>query len=336
MPKLLCNIAIVTCLVLVSIAVIDIDKNCSEKFNSTIKDNIDVLRQYPRGLADEYMWKLGDRFKKPLKNEPYPVLTMALDRHTYRLSQGLFESFQIKVLSNTQYGGEIKVVVFDIGLTRRQKKVMQDAGCRCEIRKFQFQEFPRHIKNKNLQAWKPIMIMLILVEYGKVLWVDPSIRFKSRYLEDLMEVYKKYGVVFRTNPTTKLVHQTDNNLFKYLGEDTCKFQTFKMIYTDCLALYHTPESLALVKSWVTCAFNIDCIAPETSRIQNVAQCNSNAVTGAMCHHFEQSVFGVLARRIFHKHHVYPFSKVLDDLVYANATNDDVQYFEICGALNCYL
>ena len=93
---------------------------CNETFNNTLEDNLKVIQNYPRGIADDYLWKVGVNMSEPYRMKDFPVFATAFDRKYYPVSQGLFLSLHKRFLENPKYGNKVKIIVYDLGMTSKQ------------------------------------------------------------------------------------------------------------------------------------------------------------------------------------------------------------------------
>lgn len=168
--------------------------------------------------------------------------------------------------------------------------------CNCEVRDFHFEQYPSHVSAISNFAWRPITILRILEEYGSVLYVDPTTRFKSpsslNYL--LMRGLKNY---FLWDPIiyTSLVAYTDRGMFEYFNESRCTFKDCSLLSSEAIAVYRTEASWAeLMKPWLVCALNKECIAPPYARYSGCIEIRHPRTTG--CHRYDMSALSIILNR----------------------------------------
>jgi hypothetical protein len=113
---------------------------CNETFNSSLEENLNVIQNYPRGIADDYLWKVGVNMSEPYRMKEFPVFATAIDRKYYPQSQGLFHSLHKRFLENPKYSKNVKIIVYDLGMTSRQLRMVSNldikivcARCRAYI-----------------------------------------------------------------------------------------------------------------------------------------------------------------------------------------------------------
>jgi hypothetical protein len=97
---------------------------CEDRFKSTLAENLNVVKNYPRGTADEFMWKIGGNLSAPDDIPKFPVIVTAIDSLHYPESMGLFRSIHQGIMGNRKYSGLVKIIVYDLGLTSRQLKTV--------------------------------------------------------------------------------------------------------------------------------------------------------------------------------------------------------------------
>lgn len=95
---------------------------CRESFNATLDDNLHFVERYPRGVADDYMFIKGLNPRASIEAVTFPVIVTAFHKIHYTEAMGLFRSIHQHILRNPKYKGQVKVIVYDIGLTGRQLK----------------------------------------------------------------------------------------------------------------------------------------------------------------------------------------------------------------------
>ena len=97
---------------------------CNETFNNTLEDNFKVIQNYPRGIAGDYLWKVGVNMSEPYRLKDFPVFATGFDRAYYPVSQGLFSSLHKRFLENPKYGQKVKIIVYDLGMTSQQHQIV--------------------------------------------------------------------------------------------------------------------------------------------------------------------------------------------------------------------
>ncbi|XP_052791359.1 uncharacterized protein LOC128225544 [Mya arenaria] len=304
---------------------------CKEYFLPTVEENVNVIEQYPAGDALRYMSRIGGHMEAPRELRKIPVIVTAVDRNFYPIGIGLHWSVHWHLMKRPEYKN-IKVIVYDLGLTRRQRKMMI-RNCRCELRKFVYEDYPAHVKIRKTYAFKPIIIQTVLMEFGFVWWLDSSVRFISGDLEPTLSLARAHGALYNVHHDEHnvlgITRQTDARTFTFLKEDTCKFKPFAEVSATTVLFYFNSITKAVVKAWVKCALNEDCIAPKGSNLKII--CDLKDSRDGRCHRFDQSVLGILFRRIYHETDIFEPGKSLNKVVEIRR-NEVLHYFESCSPI----
>lgn len=141
----------------------------------------------------------------------------------------------------------------------------------------------------------------VLMEFGFVWWMDSSVRVATADIQFVLARAVNFGTLFTVSGNTRavgtLTKHTSQATFDFLKEESCKFKPFHEIWATSLMFHINNVTRSVVKAWTTCALNEDCIAPPGSHIK----CNMELEIDGRCHRFDQSVLGIIIRRLFHEH-----------------------------------
>ena len=156
--------------------------SCGE-FYQTFADNLAVIENYTFNVSNSYMKILSlDNegiemlsAQKESNNHPQVVVTAVSANH-YGESQGLIKDIHQQLL---YFYPKIKLIVYDLGLTKFQLLAMHKY-CKGEVRTFEFDQYPDHVKDLKGYTWKPIIIQLMLREYNFIIWNDASVRYNGK------------------------------------------------------------------------------------------------------------------------------------------------------------
>ncbi|XP_003373050.1 conserved hypothetical protein [Trichinella spiralis] len=125
-----------------------------------------------------------------LNTEHIPFVTAANDVY--------FQNVLVTIRSVQMHFPYARIVLYDLGLERNQSEYASKL-CNVKVMKFPFDEFPEFVSTLSEFRWKPIILMLSLMEYGTLWYLDSSIMLTSSNLL----------------PVTKLT-QTENALFCFI------------------------------------------------------------------------------------------------------------------------
>ncbi|XP_060587677.1 uncharacterized protein LOC132743168 [Ruditapes philippinarum] len=258
----------------------------------------------------------------------FPVFVTAMDFRYYPYSQGMFFSLH-SVLDAEKNKGKSRLIVYDLGLSERQLKVLRQK-CKCEIRRFPFEIFPPHVRNLKTYAFKPLIVQMTLLEFGFVWWIDISVKLITINLDGAINYAKKNSMLFfveRSYPRrVSIAKQTDIRTFNYLAEDICKYRSFGEVWATTVVFHYDHITKAVVNAWASCALNEACIAPVG---EDKLKCDFLDISDGRCHRFDQSVLGIILRRLYHEQNEYPLDKKLNN-IYFIKRRELVNYLERCN------
>ncbi|XP_072051308.1 uncharacterized protein [Amphiura filiformis] len=164
-----------------------------------------------------------------------------------------------------------KIIVYDLGLTPDGVKKV-DKMCNVEVRKFPFERYPPHVKNIHNYAWKPLLILESLKEFGAIFYGDSSVRF----LDTLQILYpylkQNHGFMqhihnFDPRNRSGQYHMTHPSTFTQLNINRTAYAN-DIGYTPWISagrVLHVNSSFIhknVLGPLVECSLRLQCIAPE--------------------------------------------------------------------------
>ncbi|KAK3585682.1 hypothetical protein CHS0354_020248 [Potamilus streckersoni] len=263
------------------------------KFRETFEENCHFIQTYPTGDSGPYLKEIGlSRDFVDFPNFRIPVLVTAASSNHFLEVQALMRNLHSVVFPKYK---NLKFIFYDIGLKENEKEMVKK-HCRCEYRSFPFEKYPEHVKILKGYTFKPLITQTVLNEYGFVMWMDASVRFRTGELDSLFEMATKdgvkiipgdLGVGYRTDPVT----------FKFLREDPCLFADKKEIQATFFMLYRTRFTIeTIMRPWVSCALTSGCMYFPGSQ-SRISCANQNGL--GFCHRFDQSVLSIILWRLYH-------------------------------------
>ena len=132
---------------------------------------------------------------------------------------------------------------------------------------------------------------LELLKHEVVAWFDTSIRLQPQIVANIFRIGASFGVMYGE---FSLAHQTAAKMFQWFDEEPCSFSRFYGINTGHMMLFRSSLVENIMKYWVTCALNNECISPEDSEYD----CDSSNRPFGECHRFDQSALGIILTRLF--------------------------------------
>lgn len=103
-------------------------------------------------------------------------------------------------------------------------------------------------------------------------YVDSSIRFHSGDLSPIVNSLKKTSMLTQFIGLD-LVCYTNPRMFEWFGETKASYEQFYTIEANILLFHKNFLTLLIMKAWVTCAFDSDCIAPPGSSVAGCCGCH---------------------------------------------------------------
>ena len=173
-----------------------------------------------------------------------------------------------------QWEPQTRVVVYDLGLTRKQRRAVLDSDLNGSVEAFPWNEYPGFFDinvNRGEYAWKPALIARELQKSDAPLcWMDAG-NVVLLPLRDIREELAQHG--FYSAPSRGTVLQwTHPLMFKALGlpPDFCADR--RNLSGACIAF--DPKHLrarALIEEWARLAEDKEMIAPPGSSRKNHRQ-----------------------------------------------------------------
>ncbi|CAF3053164.1 unnamed protein product [Rotaria sp. Silwood2] len=183
------------------------------------------------------------------------------------------------------------ILVFDLGMTDSQ---LSRLSCMINIKieLFPFEIHPSHVANLESFAYKALLLKELFEKYRfttkVIVYLDAGTELRSS-LDPIIELIQTHGYFF-TRQKTLIIDHTDEQTFSALNTSKNDFsyshyQTAGGILG--FATNHSGFYKDILRPFVACSLNVDCIAPITSR-------------SSMKHRFDQSVLSILVHKAGYK------------------------------------
>uniref|UniRef100_A0A6C0LSS3 Uncharacterized protein n=1 Tax=viral metagenome TaxID=1070528 RepID=A0A6C0LSS3_9ZZZZ len=148
------------------------------------------------------------------------------------------------------------------------------------IRTFNFNKYPAHVgispvHDKGHYAWKPLIIQQMLHEYNNVIWLDSGTEIISHMAIDFMiaKASNYYGVYSMQSSGT-IQDWTHHMMITYFKENT-HISDVNIYRKNChaamLSFTNTVRVKYIIRLWVKCALDINCIEPSGASRANHRQ-----------------------------------------------------------------
>jgi hypothetical protein len=177
--------------------------------------------------------------------------------------------------------------------------------CKCEIRTFEFDQYPDHVKDLKGYTWKPIIIQLLLREYNFIIWNDASVRYNGKQygLETVFKDTRKHGLQIMGGGKSSITSRTSKNTFEVLKEDPCTFSNYVEVQATWMFFQRSALIVyAVMRPWVACALHYGCMDFQNSN--SLLNCTNESIVPHSCHRFDQSTIGIILTRLFNKKRKY--------------------------------
>ncbi|CAF1020303.1 unnamed protein product, partial [Brachionus calyciflorus] len=276
------------------------------KNNESLSDNTKIYTQEINRFLnlshDNLNIKVNDNFEKYLqqinienskilkKDEAKIVFVMASDKTFY-------ETLKHSIKLKNKYFPKRQLVIFDMGMKDNMIEEIKEL-CKCEVRNFDknfYSKFSTHFSNLQTYSWKPIIIQEVLNEIEKdtiLFYMDTSIKLKSNQIGNLIERTNSYGISTRYLDL-KLSCFTDSRMFEWFGETSKQYSDIQTLEANLIVLKKNFLTSLIMKAWVTCAFDENCIAPKGSSIYGGLKNWFKGCHACGCHRFDQDAFTIV-------------------------------------------
>lgn len=275
---------------------------CCKNYGGSIEDNRNFVDGYNKGDAGPYLMRLGpesytSQFKgtpSPKELEHLPAIVTAVASADFFDVQGLIKQINEEIRPAFK---NINFLIYDIGLYNRELEIIR-THCKCEVRTFRASSFPDHVADISNFAYRPILIQTMIEEFGSVLWLSPSTRLtRAGDLSQLKYRGERDFFVWQPQEFIGLVAYTNPKMFEYLKEHRCCYTESGLIDMSALVFYRTNDSWTnIMKPWLKCALNKDCIVPPKSRYEGCFHMRKPKTTG--CHRYDQSALSIIMDRMY--------------------------------------
>ena len=130
-------------------------------------------------------------------------------------------------------------------------------------------------------------------------------RFVTNNLTGPLEYIKNTGSLFFTyDKILSTAKHTRIGTFNYFKEHPCPYGEFGEIEAGNVAFYENDLSRAIIRNWVSCALIENCQAPPGHQLS----CQTYTTQVGQCHRYDQSVLGIMMRRLYHEQNDYPLTE----------------------------
>ncbi|CAF0967251.1 unnamed protein product [Adineta steineri] len=251
----------------------------------TISDNghIDITPQFIEFLKQTSSY-LSDGFHShhPAWNTTSiqkPVIILAANSR-------FFDTLQASMRTVNQYFNDHNVAVYDLGFDANQLNLIKENCQQCIIIPFPFDELATvspHVRSLPNFAWKPIIVQDAVRRFGTIIYGDTSVRYLTSNFNRILIDNLIRGFSCRELPGHYLSCFTLSGTFAWFNESSSVFDDIYIAEAGFVAVTDNFLSRLVLKTWVTCALDPDCISPSNSK----TQCKRVGGSSGM-HRYDQS------------------------------------------------
>jgi hypothetical protein len=241
----------------------------------------EILGSEAAGMRFLGRWLRGALFPRlrvgPASNDPLVLVTGANKSHARSLVQLL--------TSVRAFEPDLFVVVYDLGLTRSQRRLARRAFP-CRLETFDFARYPPHLNikvSRGQYAWKPTIVDEVARKYGGwVCWMDAGNVLISD-LSSLRSHVREHGFYSPSSDKT-VADWTHPGMLSWFGLGSDWDGLGKQNLNGACVCFDTRNAgaAALLSEWARLALVEECIAPPGSSRKN--------------HRQDQALLSVLAHR----------------------------------------
>ncbi|CAF4499164.1 unnamed protein product [Rotaria socialis] len=214
---------------------------------------IDYLKQISSYLSDGLENNRTNRFQVGCLRKP--VFVLACD-------QSFFNGLQGAIRTLDTYWPDHKIAFYNLGITSDQEELLREKCKRCEIIKFPFSDIGKYalyFGTLKFYSFKPFVIQDALRRYGTIIYGDSSIRFKSNSFSPILIDNYIRGFAVRELPSRSLPCYTRTGTFDWFNQSYSQYGDIAMAETDLLVVTDTFLTRLIMKAWLTCALESECI-----------------------------------------------------------------------------
>ncbi|CAF2744966.1 unnamed protein product [Rotaria sp. Silwood2] len=246
---------------------------------------IDYLRKISNYLLDGLRNKRTNTFQVECIHQP--VFVLACD-------QGYFDRLQGAIHTLDTYWSNHRIIFYDLGISSEQEILLRTKCARCTIIKFPFssiEKYASHIGILKYFAFKPFVIQDALRRYGTIIYADSSVRFNSNSFNPVLIDNYIRGFAVRELPGHFLSCFTHTDTFTWFNQSYRNFESIYIAEAGFLVVTDTFLTRLIMKAWLTCALESDCLITHQSR----TKCKE---TSSSKHRYDQSAMIIILTYFF--------------------------------------
>ncbi|KAI1309378.1 hypothetical protein HDE_00028 [Halotydeus destructor] len=232
------------------------------------------------------------------RNVTLPVLVSAVKAGMATEAASFIKSVHVRLPDYT-------LLLFDLGLDEDDFETIS-AKCNttsCSVRKFSFDDYPSHVSDLSLSAFRPLIIQQVLNQAGAVIWLDPQLNVvngASVKILPVIEDAQKVGIYSWCNenrtPTSAITHP---KMFDYFKTEQSNYFFHQIVEPKNLVIFNTKKvHEELMLPWVKCALTSGCISPIGAQSSGCRFDKKPFFRYSGCHFYDASALNVILGIMF--------------------------------------
>jgi hypothetical protein len=137
--------------------------------------------------------------------------------------------------------------------------------------------------------------------FESVFYIDSSVRLYSSEISSTINGLKEIGIIGKFIPLS-LVCYTNPKMFDWFKLKVTEYSEAFILDANILLFKRTFLTALIMKAWVTCALNPNCITPPGSQLYNCCG----------CHRYDQDALTIITSYFF----VHPFNPDKNNITYS--------------------
>uniref|UniRef100_A0A0A9XQS1 Arginase-2, mitochondrial n=1 Tax=Lygus hesperus TaxID=30085 RepID=A0A0A9XQS1_LYGHE len=272
-----------------------------------IKDKLEA--GVPEGPDDKYLSLLGLSPDSPPRSYPddvwlntsLPVVVSYASQSTLSQAIGLARN-----VGHFLHNHSLLVYYIDLKADQLQTLATFCNSSRCQPLKFDLSQFPQHVSNEEIHAFRPLIIQDAVRKSGAILYLENDQRLTTGDISNLVNTASSRGVLTWRAPVSVMA-MTHPRMLKFLSttskesvmltptvdsEESLLFTP--MVDSSRLIVYNTPTvSKNILLPWVKCTLKHDCILPIGAQSVGCRFDKKPFYRYSGCHGYDTSALSVL-------------------------------------------
>ncbi|KAI4453221.1 hypothetical protein MML48_scaffold00002779 [Holotrichia oblita] len=224
------------------------------------------------------------------------------------------------------------ILVYNLGLGNYGLRTMLNycGGNHCQIITFSLNDFPSHVQDDNLHAFRPLIIQDALQRTGAIFFLESSTRFfKNTTAEHIKTLYESVlsgtGILaWRMDSYPAVSSLTHKKMFEYFHTDSDNFIFSPMVSGSYLLIVNTENiHKDIMLPWVLCAITRDCIVPIGAQSAGCRFDKKPQYRYSGCHSYDTSALNIVLGLKFkfdYMRYSYDGSKMFTSVTLDDAIN----------------